>query len=92
MPELPTIAESGVPGYEVDQWYGVITGAKVPPAIIGKLHAAITTALKAPDVVQRLGADGSTVVGSNPEQFAALIKSDIVKWGKLVKDAGLTLN
>ena len=92
VPELPTIAEAGVPGYEVDGWYGVVTGAKVSPAIIRKLNAGITAALKSPDVVQRLAADGSTPVGSSSEEFGAHIKSEIAKWRKLVKDARLVLN
>lgn len=91
-PELPTIAEAGVPGYEVDQWYGVVTGAKVPSTIVGKLSAAIAEALKSPDVAQRLSADGSTPVGSSPEQFSAHIRFEIAKWRKLVKDAGLMLH
>jgi tripartite-type tricarboxylate transporter receptor subunit TctC len=92
MAELPTIAEAGVPGFEVDQWYGIITSAKVPRPIVNKLNAAIAEALKAPDVVQRLGTDGSTPVGSTPEAFGAHIKGEIGKWRKLVKDAGLKLN
>ena len=91
MPELPTVAEAGVPGYEVDQWYGIITGAKVPPAIVRKLQVAIAESLKLPDVVQRLGADGSTPVGSTPEQFGAHIKFEIAKWRKLAKEAKLEL-
>jgi tripartite-type tricarboxylate transporter receptor subunit TctC len=90
-PDLPTVAEAGLPGYEVDQWYGVITGAKVPRAIVNKLSAAITQSLKAPDVVQRLASDGSTPVGSSPDQFSAHIKTEIVKWQKLVKEAKLDL-
>lgn len=91
VPELPTVAEAGVPGYEVDQWYGVVTGAKVSPAIVRKLNAGIADALKSPDVVQRLGADGSVPVGSSPGQFSAHIRSEIAKWQKLVKEAGLML-
>jgi tripartite-type tricarboxylate transporter receptor subunit TctC len=91
MPEYPTLAEAGVPGYEVDQWYGVITGAKVPPAIVKKLSAGIAETLKAPDVVQRLSADGSTAVGSTPEQFNTHIKSEIARWRKLAKDAKIEL-
>ena len=91
-PDLPTIAEAGVPGYEVDQWYGVVTSAKVPPAIVNKLSAAIAKAVKSPDVAQRFAADGSTPVGTSPEQFSAHIKSEIAKWRKLVKDAGLALH
>ena len=91
LPEYPTVAEEGVPGYEIDQWYGFVTSAKVPHAIVAKLNAAMAVALKAPEVVQRLGADGSTPVGSSPEQFSAHVKSEIARWRKLVKDAGLSL-
>ncbi len=91
-PDLPTVAEAGVPGYEVTQWYGVITGAKVAPAIIRKLNTGIVEALKSPDVVQRLAADGSTATSSSPEAFDAHIKSEIAKWRKFVKDAGLVLH
>lgn len=92
VPELPTIAEAGVPGYEVDPWYGVVTSAKVSPAIIRKLNAGITEALKSPDVVQRLAADGSTPVGSSPDEFGAKIKSEIARWRKLVKEAGVVID
>ena len=91
-PELPTLAEAGVPGYEVDQWYGIITSAKVPRVLVDKLSAAIRDALKSPDIGQRLAAEGSTPVGSTPEQFGAHIKSEVAKWRKLVKDAGLVLH
>jgi tripartite-type tricarboxylate transporter receptor subunit TctC len=91
-PELPTVAESGLPGYEVDQWYGVIISAKVPRAIVDKLATGVAAAIKSPDVAQRFSAEGSTPVGSRPEQFSAHIKSEINKWRKLVKDAGLALN
>jgi tripartite-type tricarboxylate transporter receptor subunit TctC len=90
-PELPTVVEAGVPGYVVDQWYGVITSAKVPAAIVRKLNAAIAESLKLPDVAKRLAADGSTPIGSTPEEFSAHIKSEIAKWRKLVKEAKLEL-
>jgi tripartite-type tricarboxylate transporter receptor subunit TctC len=89
--DLPTIAESGLPGYEVDQWYGVITSSKVPQALVRKLNAAIVEALKVPDVAQRLAHDGSIPVGSSPEQFNTHIRSEIAKWKKLVKEAKLPL-
>ena len=92
MPELPTVAEAGVPGYEAHQWYGVVTAANVPVAIIGKLNAGIVQSLKSPEVVQRLTTDGSTPVGSSPGEFGVFIKSEITKWRKLVKDAGLVLH
>jgi tripartite-type tricarboxylate transporter receptor subunit TctC len=90
-PELPTVAEAGVPGYQVDQWYGVLTSAKVPAPIVRKLNAAINEALKSPDVVKRFSADGSTPTGSTPQQFAAHIGSEIAKWHRLVKEAKLEL-
>ncbi|HSC95790.1 MAG TPA: tripartite tricarboxylate transporter substrate binding protein [Burkholderiales bacterium] len=90
-PELPTVSEAGVPGYEVDQWYGVLTSAKVPAPIVRKLNAAINEALKSPDVVKRFSADGSTATGSTPEQFSAHIQREIAKWRKLVKEAKLEL-
>ena len=89
--DLPAMNEL-LPGYEVTQWYGVVTCAKVSPGIIRKLNAGIAEALKSPDVVQRLAADGSTATSSSPEAFGAQIKSEIAKWGKLAKDAGLVLN
>ncbi len=92
VPELPTVAESGLPGYEVDQWYGIITSAKVPKPIVNKLQAAIAQVLKQPDVAKRLAGDGSTPVGSTPEQFNAHIKAEMAKWRKLAKDAKLELH
>ena len=92
VPEIPTLAEAGIPGYEVDQWYGVITGAKVPRPIVEKLSNAMAQALKDPEVIKRLAADGSTPVGSSPDQFTAHIKSEMAKWQRLVKDAKLSLH
>jgi tripartite-type tricarboxylate transporter receptor subunit TctC len=89
--DLPTLIESGLAGYEVDQWYGVITSSKVPRPIVMKLNAAIVEALKMPDVAQRLASDGSTPVGSSPDQFNAHIRSEVAKWRKLVKEANLPL-
>jgi tripartite-type tricarboxylate transporter receptor subunit TctC len=88
--DLPPISES-LPGYEVDQWYGVITSSKVPQPLVRKLNAAIVEALKMPDVAQRLAHDGSTPVGNSPEQFNAYIRTEIAKWKKLVKEANLPL-
>ncbi len=87
--DLPTVAESGLPGYEVDQWYGVITSALVPQPIVRKLNAAIVEALRQPEVATRLAADGSIPVGSSPAQFNAHIRAEIAKWKKLAKEANL---
>lgn len=91
-PEYPTIAEAGLKGYEVDQWYGIITSAKVPRPLVDKLAAAIAESLKSPETAQRLSAEGSTPVGSTPDEFSAHIRSEIAKWRKLVKEAALVLH
>ena len=91
-PEYPTVAEAGLPGYEVDQWYGIITSAKVPRPLVDKLSLAIAEAVKSPETAQRLSGEGSTPVGSTPDQFSAHIRSEIAKWRKLVKDAALVLH
>ncbi len=91
-PELPTIAEGGVPGFEANQWYGVITSAKVPKDIVNKLSLALNTAVNAPDVAERLMKDGSTPHGTTPAQFQTHIKSEIAKWRELIKVAGIRLN
>lgn len=89
--DLPTVAESGVPGYEVDQWYGVITSARVPQSIVKKLSDAMIEGLQQPETAARLAGDGSIPVGSSPAQFTAHIKSEIAKWKRLVKEANLKM-
>jgi tripartite-type tricarboxylate transporter receptor subunit TctC len=87
-PAIPTIAESGVPGYEASGWQGMITVAGTPRDIINKLNAEIVAILQMPDVREKLAADGSEFIGSSPEQFAAHLKSEISKWAKVVQDSG----
>ncbi|MGH8702802.1 MAG: tripartite tricarboxylate transporter substrate binding protein [Burkholderiales bacterium] len=89
IPEVPTIAEAGVPGYEVVQWFGILAPAGTPREIVTRLHAASIRALQDPQVQQRFLADGGETVGNSPEEFAAIIRSDFAKWGKLVKQAGI---
>jgi tripartite-type tricarboxylate transporter receptor subunit TctC len=89
--DLPSLAESGLPGFEVDQWYGIITSAKVPQNIVRKLNGAIVDAVNQPDVASRLAADGSIPVGSTPEHFNGYIRSEIAKWKRLVQEAKLQL-
>jgi len=91
LPDIPTVAEAGVPGYEVDQWYGVLTGAKVPQPIVRKISLSINEALKSPEIVKRFGAEGSTPKGSTPAEFTRHIESEIAKWRKLAKAANLQL-
>ena len=88
-PDLPTMQEAGVAGYEVAGWYGVLAPAKTPRPIIDKLNAEIVRILHNPDVQSRLAADGSEAVGSTPEQFGAHIKSEVAKWAKVVKEANI---
>jgi len=88
MPDIPTINESGVPGYDANQWYGVLTQAAVPRDIIAKLHADIVKVLARPDIKERLAADGAEPVASTPEQFAAHIKAEIARWAPVVKASG----
>ncbi|MGA0024439.1 MAG: tripartite tricarboxylate transporter substrate binding protein [Burkholderiales bacterium] len=92
IPDIPTVAEAGVPGYEVDQWYGIIGSAKIPKPVVNRIRGAIVTALKDPEVAKRLARDGSTPVGSTPEEFSRHIKSEVDKWRKLAKDARLQLH
>jgi len=91
MPDIPTIAESGVAGYDVSQWYGVITSAKVPVSQVNRLSEAFAAAAKEPEIVQRLRTDGVDAVSSKPAVFHAHVTAEIGKWEKLVKEAGLQL-
>ena len=90
-PDLPTIAEEGLPGFEVNQWYGVVTSANVSAAVVRKLNTGIVEALRSPDVVQRFTPEGITPAGSSSQEFAAYIKSETAKWRKLVADTRLVL-
>jgi tripartite-type tricarboxylate transporter receptor subunit TctC len=87
-PDLPTIAESGVPGYEAVAWFGVLAPAGTPPAIVKKLNAEIIKVLKSPDVAERLSSQGAEPVSNTPEQFSAYIKSEMAKWAKVIKASG----
>ena len=87
--DIPTIAESGVPGYEAVQWYGVLAPAGTPRAIIDRLHGATVKALQRTDVREKLSTDGAETIGSSPEEFGAYIKAETVKWAKVVKSAGI---
>ena len=88
LPDVPTVAESGVPGFEASAWYGFVAPAKTPPEIVQKLNAAINAALAKPEVQERLAPLGFDVVASTPQQFAAKIESEIAKWGAVVQASG----
>ena len=87
-PQLPTVAESGVPGFDVTPWYGVLGPAALPPAITAKLNAEMSGIIKTPDMQERFVAHGVDLVSSTPEQFAALIKTEAPKWRKIVQESG----
>ena len=87
-PDVPAIAEAGVPGYEATSWQGVVVPSGTPRVIINRLHGEIAKALHTPDVRERLAAEGSTAGGITPEAFAIHIKNEIAKWAKVVKISG----
>jgi tripartite-type tricarboxylate transporter receptor subunit TctC len=88
VPDLPTIAESGVPGYDSVAWFGVLAPAGTPPAIVNQLNAEIIKVLKSPDVAHRLSSQGAEPAYNTPEQFSAYIKTEMGKWAKVVKASG----
>jgi tripartite-type tricarboxylate transporter receptor subunit TctC len=88
-PELPTIAESGYPGFEVTIWYGLLAPAGTPPAIIRKLHLETVKALAVPELRAKLADLGLEAIGNSPDEFSAIIKSEIPVWAKVIKDAGI---
>ena len=87
-PDVPTIAQSGLPGYEVINWYGVLVPAKTSPEIVGKLNAEINRIMNLPDVRERLAAQGAEIYTSTPSEFAAHIRKETEKWAKVVKFSG----
>jgi tripartite-type tricarboxylate transporter receptor subunit TctC len=87
-PAVPTIAESGLPGYEVAGWYGLVAPAATPKEIVARLSAQVSAAMRAPDVVKRYSTEGADPVGSTPELFAEVITRDIAKWAKVIRAAG----
>jgi tripartite-type tricarboxylate transporter receptor subunit TctC len=88
-PEIPTVAESGVPGFDVTAWYGVSAPAKTPKPVLDRLNAEFVRAVKSPDLREKLVATGADPVGNTPEQYAAFVQSEIAKWGKVIKAAGI---
>jgi tripartite-type tricarboxylate transporter receptor subunit TctC len=89
LPDIPTIAEAGLPGYEAYSWGGMVAPAKTPAAIVTRLNREINAILKQPDVVDQLTREGTLPHPDTPEQFAAYIKADIEKWTKVVRNAGI---
>ena len=92
MPDVPTVAESGVPGYDMVLWFGVLAPAGTPGHAIAAIHREIANSLKASDVRPRLEAQAADPVASPPDRFDAFIKSEIAKWSKVVKENGLKVD
>lgn len=89
LPELPTVAESGVPGYDVRGWFGMFAPARVSPQIVGRLNAEAKRAMQAPEVLRRINLEGADVVVNSPDAFAAEVKAEYAKWLDLVKRPGM---
>ena len=87
-----TIAEAGVPGYEATSWFGMFAPAGTPAPVLAKLNAAIVKVLAQPDVKKKINEQGAEVYSETPEQFAAFIQAESVKWGKVVKESGASLD
>ena len=89
LPDVPTIAESGFPAYEISSWQGVLAPARTPPAVIAKVNRELVALLKTPAMRERMAREGADPVGSTPEQFSRRVASEIDKWAKVARAAGL---
>jgi len=92
LPEVPTIAESGLPGFDVSSWAGLMAPAGTPKAVVQKLNTATVKALANPDMRARLAGEGAEPVGNTPEQFAAFVKVELAKWALAIKQAGAQID
>ncbi|RZS81306.1 Bug family tripartite tricarboxylate transporter substrate binding protein [Pigmentiphaga kullae] len=92
LPKTPTLAESGLPGFDVSTWFGVVAPAGTPPEVVGKLNAAIVEALKMPDVRQKFIEQGAEVAGDTPARMAEFMRAERAKWKKAIDTAEVTIN
>ena len=90
LPQIPTIAESGLPGYEALNWYGIVVPAKTPDAMIQRLNSELVRALNAPEIKAALFKQGLDATPGSSQEFGALMRSEATKWAKVIKDAGIT--
>jgi len=87
-PDLPTVAEAGVPGYEVSTWFALFAPAATPEPIVQRLNREFAVALADPDVRDKLIAQGYTINGGSPQELGALVRAELVKWARVVKESG----
>jgi tripartite-type tricarboxylate transporter receptor subunit TctC len=92
LPKLPTVAESGLPGYEASQWYGLLAPAGVAPQIVSQLSARTVETMRDPSVTSRLASEGTIPLGGSADEFAAHLTSEIAKWAKVVRQSGATVD
>jgi len=91
VPDVPTVAESGLPGFEQSAWHGLLAPSGTPQAVVGKLHDEIARILRLPDITERLAMQGVDVIASSPAEFSAFIRQDVAKYAKLIKTAGIRI-
>jgi len=92
LPQTPTLHESGYKDFDAASWYGVLAPAGTPAAIVQQLNKAINQALAQPDVTEKLRSEGGDVLGGTPEKFSTLLKAEVPRWAKIVKDSGASLD
>lgn len=92
LPDVPTIAEAGVPGYEVSPWFAVFAPAGTPQAIVAKINAALIDAMKQPDTVAKFETIGAEPIGSTPQQLATHLDKELARWGKLIKERNIRMD
>jgi len=92
LPELPTIAEAGVPEYEISTWFGMLAPAGTPAAIVNRISAEVARIVKTPEMISKLTSDGGDPVGSTPEQFTRHLVTEIARWRRVVKETGLKID
>ena len=91
-PNIPTVAEAGVPGYEATIWLGLMAPAATPKPVLEQVSAAVNKIINAPDVKENWGKQGAQPMGMTPDEFGRFVREDVTKWSKLVKDTGMTVN
>jgi tripartite-type tricarboxylate transporter receptor subunit TctC len=92
LPNVPTVSEAGLPGFDVTSWYGIFAPAAVPKNIVAKINADITAVLDTPDMKQRLDKLGADAAPQSPADFAKFVRAEVEKWAKVVKESGATVN